>query len=163
MPAAIALIVAGFVFVYSALKGLTLPEVLGGMTGVKLDARGGNARTGGGTSVTGAAAADAIAGADPEGVFKGPNAKLLRYVTDVGKKQYHLRVSQICRPQNASYGAPNSLHKECRAVDMVGAVSDRVAWARWIHSSYPVLEVFCDQAGLSAPGYDHSDHAHAGG
>ncbi len=29
-----------------------------------------------------------------------------------------LRVTQVCRPQNANYGAKNSLHKRCLAMDL---------------------------------------------
>lgn len=159
MAAALFIITAGFTLVYSALKGISVTDIFAGATGIQLNPRGGNERTG---TVTGPAAADAASGADPKGTFKGPHAKTLRHITDVAEDRFNLRVSQICRPANAGYGSPTSLHKECRAVDLTGSVQDRVAHARWVKQNFPAAEVFCDQAGMVAPGYDHSDHSHVG-
>jgi hypothetical protein len=96
------------------------------------------------------------------GDFQGPNAARLEALRKTLITKFHLRVTQICRPASATYGAPNSKHKSCRAMDLSGSVSDRVAAARFCKGLGWVEEVFCDQAGMVAPGYDHSDHLHVG-
>lgn len=164
MAVALALIVVGFTFVYSALKGLSLTEVLSGATGDKLNPKGGVWRGGDFGGNNAGEGATVTQGNDPKGKFKGPNAGLLRFLADNATQNFNLTITQICRPANASYGAPNSLHKECRAFDASGRTSDKVAYAKWAR---PIIakvggEVFCDQAGMVAPGYDHSDHVHTG-
>lgn len=159
MPAALFLIVAGFTLIYSALKGLSLPEIFAGNFGDKLDAKGGGVTT---APPTGIAAMDAASGADPEGRFKGPNAKTLSYIDSVLIDRFNLTRGQVCRPKDATYGAPKSLHKECRAGDYLGSVANRVAAARWAKENFPAAEVFCDQAGMVAPGYEHTSHLHIG-
>lgn len=169
MTVAIALLVIGYALVYSALKGLSLTEVFSGEKGDVLDPKGGNTRTfadgiGGGDFPIGGAAGNTDPGSsvDPKGQFKGPNAATLRYVATAARDRFHLTIGQVCRPKNATYGAPNSLHKECRAMDVLGSVSNRIAFARWAKQTFPAAEVFCDQAGMIAPGYEHTSHAHFG-
>jgi hypothetical protein len=164
MPAAVALILSGFTLIYSALTGKALSEILSGDALPRLNPAGG--KGGGGSADPDAGSQPRGPGGegapDPQHEFKGPHAAQLRALADTATHQYHLRISQICRPQNANYGAPNSLHKSCRAFDSVGTVADRVAFARYAKSLPWVDEVFCDQAGFVAPGYDHSDHVHVG-
>lgn len=162
MPAAVALILAGFTLIYSALTGKSLAEILSGESLPRLNPAGGR----GGGEVTAAGSQPRGPGGqgapDPQREFKGPHAGQLRDLTQVAETKYHLRVSQICRPANATYGATDSLHKQCRAVDLVGTVADRVAFARYAKTLSWVDEVFCDQAGMYAKGFDHSDHVHVG-
>lgn len=163
MPAAVALIIAGFTLVYSALTGKSLAEIVSGDALPHLNPAGGK---GGGGSDPGAGSQPTGPGGqgapDPKHEFKGPHAAQLRALAELAGTHYHLRISQICRPQNATYGAPDSLHKQCRAFDSVGTVADRVAFARYAKGLPWVSQVFCDQAGMVAPGYDHSDHVHVG-
>lgn len=158
MTAAIAIIIVGFTMVYTALTGQSFAEALSGK-GRKLDPKGGTGGSDSGGPVPGP---DVTGGTDPKGQFKGPNAHLLRALADSAVKDYHLSISQICRPADATYGAPHSLHKECRAFDATGSVPDRVAFARYAKGVAGVAEVFCDQAGMSAPGYEHTTHVHVG-
>jgi hypothetical protein len=166
MAAAIALIVAGFTLVYSALKGLSLTDVLSGATGSVLDPAGGKGATGK-VNVNPPDAGEGstpASGGDPKGKFKGPHAGTLRMLADNATQNFNLTITQICRPASANYGSPTSLHKECRAFDAIGTTANKVAFARW---AKPILdkiggEVFCDQAGMIAPGYEHRSHVHAG-
>lgn len=163
MPVAFVLITAGVTLVYSAIRNVSLIDLLAGREGTPIGDQKPPAFTdAGGAPGSGATVAS---GNDPKGQFKGPNAAVLRALADAATEQFNLRISQVCRPQNASYGAPNSLHKSCRAFDSVGKLSDRIAFARYAagFKGRGISEVFCDQAGMVAPGYDHSDHVHVGG
>lgn len=162
---AITIIGFGLALAASSVQGIGLVDFLSG-NWTKLDPSGGRGGSGGtGTAdIPAGAGATPAQGNDPKGEFKGPNAALLRFITNNAKQNFNLSVSQICRPQNATYGSPTSLHKECRAVDLTGAVDDKVAFARWVK---PIIdkvggEVFCDQANMIAPGYQHADHVHVG-
>jgi hypothetical protein len=162
MAAAVALILAGFTLIYSALTGESLSDILSGKSLPRLNpagGKGGGGDPGAGSQPRGPGGQGAP---DPQHEFKGPNAGNLRALAELAGSQYHLKISQICRPQNATYGAKDSLHKQCRAFDSVGSVADRVAFARYAKSLPWVDEVFCDQAGMVAPGFDHSDHVHVG-
>jgi hypothetical protein len=168
MPVAVGLLVLGLTLVYSAVKGISITDVFQGETGNPLNPKGGTigalAKSITGTtdnSLIQLAAGPADLTTGGVGQFKGPNAAKLEALRKVATSRYHLHVTQICRPQNATYGAPNSLHKQCRAFDSTGSVSDRIAFARYAKSQ-GADEVFCDQAGMVAPGYDHSDHVHVG-
>jgi hypothetical protein len=169
MPAAVALILAGFTLIYSALTGESLSDILSGKTLPRLNPAGGKGGSGGGQDGSvdpGAGSQPTGPGGqgapDPQHEFKGPNAAKLRDLAVIAQQQFDLRISQICRPKNATYGAANSLHKQCRAFDSVGTVADRVAFARFAKGLPWVSQVFCDQAGMVAPGFDHSDHVHVG-
>lgn len=169
MTAAVGLLVLGLTLVYSAVKGLSFVEVFEGKTGVPLNPKGGRGGTLPQSDISDDSASPFPLGQpftegslSGPGQFKGPNAERLEALRKTLTTKFHLHVSQICRPANASYGAPNSLHKSCRAMDLTGSVSDRVAAARFCKGLPWVQEVFCDQAGLIAPGYDHSDHLHVG-
>jgi hypothetical protein len=167
MPVAVGLLVLGLTLVYSAVKGLSITEVFQGQTGNPLNPKGGTISDLAGisesNSLTDLASGPTDAGlTGATGSFKGPNAARLESLRKIATSKYNLHISQICRPQNATYGAPNSLHKSCRAFDATGSVTNRVAFARYAKSLPWVAEVFCDQAGMVAPGYDHSDHTHVG-
>jgi hypothetical protein len=168
MSAVILLLTVGGWLIYSALKGQSLVESLTGKGGDSLDPAGGSMDiTSTGTSYTTpddptGSEAHPSSGTTSKRGFKGPNAALLESLANVAVNNYHLTISQICRPADATYGAPNSLHKSCRAFDSTGSVADRVAFAKYARSVPGVDEVFCDQAGMIAPGYDHSDHVHVG-
>lgn len=177
MGAAIGLLTIGGILIAASLKGLSLPELLAGATGNILDPKGGST-----TAATDAAAAGNATPTDPTptgsptgstplpggdtGGYKGPRAAWLKAMETIAVKQFHLTPGQLCRPANATYGAPNSLHKSCRARDYGGSVANRVAFARFAKARAQTdgvdAEVFCDQAGMVAPGYDHSDHVHLG-
>lgn len=167
MTAAVGLLVLGLTLIYSAIKGLSFTDIYAGQTGTVLNPKGG--RGGSSSSTTTDTSSPFPLGA-PFGIgqitgagqFKGPHANELEALRKTLISKFHLRVTQICRPTNATYGAPHSLHKECRAMDLTGTVSDRVAAARFCKGLPWVQEVFCDQAGMTAPGYDHSDHVHIG-
>jgi hypothetical protein len=164
VPAAVALILAGFTLIYSALTGESLADILSGKSLPRLNPAGG--KGGGSSSDPGAGSQPRGPGGqgapDPQREFKGPHAGELRALATIAQTHYHLRISQICRPANATYGAKDSLHKQCRAFDSVGATADKVAFARYAKGLPWVDEVFCDQAGMVAPGFDHSDHVHVG-
>lgn len=170
MPVAVGLLVLGLTLVYASVKGFTLQQVFQGETGNPLNPKGGtigDIAKGATTPLTGdlAGVASGPASLSTSGVtgsFKGPHAAELEALRKVATSHYHLVITQICRPQNATYGAPNSLHKQCRAFDATGTVANRIAFARYAKSLSWVAEVFCDQAGMMAPGYDHSDHVHVG-
>lgn len=168
MPVAVGLLVLGLTLVYSAVKGLSITEVFKGETGNPLNPKGGTiaALTAGGSPPTPdiaavAGAPTSLTPASGAGQFKGPNATKLEALRVVAVSKFHLTITQICRPQNANYGAPNSLHKQCRAFDSSGSVANKIAFARYAKAQ-GAAEVFCDQAGMVAPGYDHSDHVHVG-
>lgn len=159
---------AGFTLVYSALKGVSLTEMFAGVVGDPLNPKG-IGRSGGGGG--GTATADPTAGdggATPTGdtgSFKGAHAADLRAIEKVAHERFHLSTSNICRSaaHNAAVGgSPTSDHLKCAAMDETGSVANRVAFARWAKAHYPQAQVFCDQAGMFAPGYDHSDHTHVG-
>lgn len=169
MAAAIGLLVLGLTLVYSAIKGLSIADVFKGETGNPLNPKGGTpaaSSTTGSTTVTpstaGLGGPFGNGSLTSSGSFKGPNAVKLEALRKVAVSRYKLKVSQICRPANATYGAANSLHKACRAMDLTGSTADKVAFARFAKSQSWVAEVFCDQAGMVAPGFDHSDHVHVG-
>jgi hypothetical protein len=166
MAVAVGLLVTGLTLVYSAVKGLSMVEIFRGETGNPLNPKGGTIGDLPTRPVTSADSniVDIAKGKSNLniGSFKGPQAANLYALSRVAVNKYHLRITQICRPQNATYGAPNSLHKQCRAFDSTGSIADRVAFARYAKSLSWVQEVFCDQAGMMAPGYDHSDHVHVG-
>lgn len=162
MSVAILLITLGGWLIYSSLKGQSLVESLTGKGGDLLNPKGGKLLDmGGGEFSSPPISADTGGGTNKYG-FKGPNAANLASITNTAISKYNLKVSQVCRPQNANYGAANSLHKQCRAVDLTGAVGDKVAFARYAKSLSWVDEVFCDQAGMSVPGYEHLSHVHVG-
>jgi hypothetical protein len=159
MPIAIATILVGYALTYQALTGESLVSLFSSQVR-KLNPAGG--RGGGGSSVTPSAPDDDTPDYGQTGQFRGPHAALLYQMSQVAQHTFHLRISQICRPKDATYGAPDSLHKQCRAFDATGNVTDRVAFARYVRGIPGIDEVFCDQAGMIAPGYDHSDHVHVG-
>lgn len=166
MATAILLITAGIVYAGSALKGVGITEFLSGATR-PLSPKGG--RGGSTPAPPDPATTPGLSNNPPVtegGQFRGPNAVWLNTMRRVAEERFHLRVTQICRPQNATYGAPNSLHKSCRAGDYDGSVANRVAFARYAKADAQRqgidAEVFCDQAGMVAPGYEHTTHTHVG-
>ena len=167
MPVAVGLLTLGFILIVSAVKGVSIVQVFRGELGDPLDPKGGKADIGGAATALTAPSDNQgtlsnlkVTGAS--GSFKGPNAARLEALRKVAVSKYDLKVTQICRPANATYGSPTSLHKQCRAMDLSGKVSDMVAFARYAKTLDWVDEVYCDQAGMVAPGYDHSDHVHVG-
>lgn len=160
MSAVILLLTIGGWLIYSSLKGQSLTEALTGEGGDNLNPKG---HVSSELDITDSPLNDPLGGLTGKtGQFKGPHAALLFKLSQIAESKYHLKISQICRPASASYGSPTSLHKSCRAFDSVGAVADKVAFARYAKTVPGVAEVFCDQAGMVAPGYDHSDHVHVG-
>jgi hypothetical protein len=158
--------------VASALTGQSIADVFRNFTGGLNPAggRGGNA----GANIPvqpGAAGAIPGLGSTPTGKlagYKGPNATTLEQLHAVATTKFHLSLTNLCRSaaHNAAVGgSKTSFHLQCRAGDYVGSVADRVAFARYakpILDGIPGGEVFCDQAGMVAPGFDHSDHTHIG-
>lgn len=157
MPVAIAILLAGFTLVYSALKGLSLSEMMSGETGSDIDAKGGNKVT---VPLSPLGPTETKGG--PTGVFKGPNAALLQRLSKAAVNDFNLRITDTCRPKNAGYGSPTSLHKQCRALDAAGKPADMMAFAKYAKGTPGVSEVFYDPAGYVAPGYPHGDHVHVG-
>lgn len=175
MPVVLFAFITGGVIAYSALKGISIADVLRGAIGDPLNPAGGKSAVTSPVSgvSTGDVSADSLTGgatgalggsSGPTGQFKGPHAADLEALRKVLISKFHLRVTQICRPANATYGAANSLHKSCRAMDLGGSVSDRVAAARYAKNLAWVDEVFCDQAGMPAANFPggHTDHLHVG-
>lgn len=162
MPIALVLITLGSMFVYSAVTDVSLVDMFTGATaGIK--------RFSPSNAIPETAVGEPPAGAPSNlpglgGVrFKGPYAAQLEALAQKAVTDYDLTIVQICRPIDAGYGAPNSLHKQCRAFDAIGKTADKVAFARYVKASEPwVDEVFCDQAGMIAPGYEHTTHMHVG-
>src|SRR4051812_43844969 len=105
MPIALATILVGYALVYQALTGESLVSLFSSQ-GNKLDPAGGYGE-GGGSGTPNAP----IAGPDdprgPTGQFKGPHAALLERLRKTAVERFHLRITQICRPANATYGAPD--------------------------------------------------------
>lgn len=161
-------ITAGFTLVYSALKGIGLTEIFAGVTGDALNPKGVSRSAGGGGGADTADAGTATGGATATGdvgSFKGAHAADLRAIEKVAHSNFHLTTTNTCRTpaENARVGgSPTSDHVKCAAMDEAGSVQNRVAFARWAKKNYPQAQVFCDQAGMFAPGYDHSDHTHVG-
>jgi hypothetical protein len=162
VAAAFAVITLGSLFVYSALKGIGITDIFAGSTGKKLDPAGGVVTEGADSPPRISDAFPGTGGTDPKGQFKGPHAGLLRQLADDATGRFHLRITQICRPKSATYGSATSLHKECRAFDASGKPADMLAYARYAVTVSGVDEVFYDPAGLSAPGFAHTDHVHTG-
>lgn len=177
MPVAIFALVAGGVIALSALKGISIADALKGALGGKLNPAGSkspvtSSATGVGAGdvsaddniITGAITGGALGALGGTGQFKGPNAAKLEALRKVLENRFHLKIIQICRPQNATYGAADSLHKSCRAMDASGKVADMIAAARYCKTLPWVSEVFCDQAGMPAANFPggHTDHMHVG-
>lgn len=181
MPFAILLIAAGGVMIYSALKGISIADAFNGVTGAALDPSGGNL-----TPAAPVAPADPATPDDPAAPgptttepdpgsgtitrhgLKGPNAAKLEALANVAERDFSLTVGSVCRSaaHNAAVGgSKTSFHLQCRAFDSTGSVTKRVAFARFAKAQLAGVsgaEVFCDQAGMIAPGFDHSDHVHVG-
>lgn len=169
MFAAVALITLGMVLIWSAVKGLGITDLFTGAAGDPLDPKGGGQ------------AGSTVPGADPEHPpltspsdipYTGNNAILLWNLEQTGRERFHLTVSSRCRTtaeNQGAGGAERSNHLcvdvdgkcRCRACDMTGTVANRVAFARYAKAQ-GCPEVFCDQAGMSDPNFDHSDHVHIG-
>lgn len=154
--------------VYSSLKGQGLADVFKG-GGESLNPEGGSRSTGSTGSTD--SAGDVIAGeppiggfpaSGPTGDFKGPNAAILEQLRKDAVSKFKLRITQTCRPKNATYGAPNSRHKVCSAFDASGAPADMKAYAIYAHKVVPKYggRVYYDPLGWVAPGYNHTDHVH---
>lgn len=156
LPIAFTLLGVGAVMTYSAFKGLSIVDVFAGK---EPPPRAPNSPTN--TVAPDAQDRSNVAKATGPGQFKGPNALLLESVRLYAETRFGLRVSQICRPANATYGAAKSKHKECRAMDLVGTPANMMAFARWANA-LPWGQVFYDPAGLVAPGFSHVDHVHFG-
>lgn len=178
MAFAILFIAAGGVMVASALTGQSIADTFRNFTGGLNPAggRGGTFDSVGGDVPADALPLDPTAGAPDTPVtiggkragYKGPNAAKLEALHAVATQRYHLSLTNLCRSpaRNAAVGgSPTSFHLQCRAGDYVGSVNNRVAFARYAKTGLagvPGAEVFCDQAGMVAPGFDHSDHTHVG-
>lgn len=151
-------IAVGSVLMYSAFKGVGIVEAFSGKPLPKVtpvpgpDTQTRSRDAGTTTGTTGTSHSDE---------FKGTHADQLARLAWVAENTFHLTITQINRPMDATYGAPNSNHKYGRAFDATGTVADRIGFARFAKSA-GADEVFCDQAGMVAPGYDHSDHVHVG-
>lgn len=180
MAIAIVFIAVGGVMIASALTGQSISDVFSQFTG-GLNPAGGR---GGGpfAPVGGDVPADALpldpttgAPAPPitlkpgaRAGYKGPNAAKLEALHLVATQRFHLHITNLCRSaahNKAVGGSATSFHLQCRAGDYVGSVTDRVAFARYAKTALSGVagaEVFCDQAGMVAPGFDHSDHTHIG-
>jgi hypothetical protein len=170
MPVAILALVMGGVLIYSSLKGISVASVLAGVATDPLDPAGKPSKQTSGSTLPVASSpnGNAVGSGAPLPAakknygFKGPKAALLNSLAGIAETKYDLRITQTCRPANATYGSPTSLHKACRAFDAVGSTADKVAFARFARGVPGVDEVFCDQAGMVAPGYSHGDHVHVG-
>jgi Peptidase M15 len=175
MPVAIVLVAIGGVMVASALTGQSIADTFRNFTGGLNPAGGRGGNTGNASDVS--TSPDTLGGAIPGlgatptgklAGYKGPNATVLEQLHSVATGKFHLRLTNLCRSaaHNAAVGgSKTSFHLQCRAGDYVGTVADRVAFARYakpILDRIPGGEVFCDQAGMVAPGFDHSDHTHIG-
>jgi Peptidase M15 len=181
VPIAIILIAIGGLMVASALSDQSIADVFANFTGVPTDKRGGDVEKGsgpfsgvGGEPPAGTLPLDpnnplppATLGGKGAG-YKGPNAAILESLHKVATGRFHLSLTNLCRSaaHNAAVGGSRtSFHLQCRAGDYDGTVANRVAFARYAKSALsgvPGGEVFCDQAGMVAPGFDHSTHVHIG-
>lgn len=156
MIAAVALITIGFALVAAAVKGVSLADLFAGKSAPETEPSGD-------TPVSERASG---ADTDPQGQFKGPNAALLRSLYNAAKNRFHLTPGSTCRSpeENARVGGSStSLHLQCRAFDSTGSPADMAAFAKYALTFKPAVdEVFYDPLGLTAPGFDHSDHVHVG-
>lgn len=177
MAIAIVFIAVGGVLVASALSGQSIADVFANFTGVpegrSFDLPASGAGTGGDFPADPAAAGnvpnvDTNLSTITHHGLKGPNAAKLEALANVAEQRFHLSVGSVCRSaaHNAAVGGSDtSFHLQCRAFDSTGTVANRVAFARYAQAALSGVsgaEVFCDQAGMVAPGFDHSDHVHVG-
>ncbi len=174
MAVAIILIAVGGVMVASALTGQSIADTFRDFTG-GLNPAGG--RGGGPFAAVGGDVPDTAAPLDPNtplsgkhAGYKGPHADVLEQLHQAATGHFGLHLTNLCRSLQANTeagGSPTSFHLSCRAGDYDGGspVASRVAFAKYakgVLSGIPGAEVFCDQAGMVAPGFDHSDHVHIG-
>jgi hypothetical protein len=178
MFAAVLFLTVGGVMVYSALKGISVTDVLKGVTGDVLDPRGGSTFTPGGSSSTGGSGpgildTENLPGGFPGTPYKGPKAELLARLENVARTQFNLSITSRCRSaaENAAVGGSStSLHKECRAFDASGRATDMAAFFDYVveHHRHDVIEVFFDPKGAVKRGFripaigGHDDHVHVG-
>lgn len=169
MTAAILFITVGAMMVLSALKGVSITDVLKGVTGDPLDPKGGNRMV---SANTQAYADEPTTNSPTTGTgkypFQGPNAALLATLAAAAETQFDLTVTSVCRGKCS----PNcgSYHEKCRAFDSDGSPADRAAYARWAWDNYgdSLAELFYAPAGITVKNghnmfpaiFDTPDHVH---
>lgn len=172
MPAAILFITLGGIMVLSALRGISIADVLRGVTGDPLDPKGGNkmVKANTDTYATEGTSNSPTSGVGKYDEFKGPNAALLATLAAAASGQFHLTITSICRPRCS----PNcgSMHEACRAFDAAGAPADMKAYAKYAAENYgdSLAELFHAPAGITIKNgrnmypmvFDKPDHVHTG-
>lgn len=144
MAAAIGLITLGIMFVYSALKGVGVTDILAGNTGEPLNPKGGSGWSGGGTGditdgMGGLTDSPSVVGGDwlaPAGGahgFKGPKAGTLDKLAGIAAKNFNLTITATTNGGHTT----NSYHYRGRAFDAAGGASDMEAFARFVYDNYP--------------------------
>lgn len=182
MTAALALITLGFLMVLSALRGVSIVEVLEGKKGNPLDSQGGAPPdpSSAGTMLLGSGATGNTLGQLPgPSNFYGPHADTLTTLAAVAVHQFHLTLSSVCRSaaDNArAGGADHSNHLinaegKCKAFDASGNPVDMGAFFDYVAENYrhDITELFYDPRGAIKNGFTipaiggHDDHVHVGG
>lgn len=168
MPAAILFITLGGIMVLSALRGISIADVLRGVTGNPLDPKGGNRMVKANTAAY-ASTDEVYTGGGGSLGFKGPNAALLAHLAAAASGQFKLTITSVCRGKCS----PNcgSMHEECRAFDAASeSEADMKAYARWAAENYgdELAELFHHPAGITIKNgkniypmvLDKPDHVH---
>jgi hypothetical protein len=181
MPAAILLIVLGGTLAYSAFKGISIPDVFGGVLGDNLDPHGSKPTTGTTTdsSVTGTPAGLGNIGLMPKswcsktnpGVpctdFATSRGDVLNQLANAATNQFNLTITATTNGVHVG----DSKHYLKRAFDAAGSPADMAAYYDYAHSiiiALPDGELFYDPKGGVDSGSEigaiggHGDHVHSG-
>lgn len=165
MTAAILLLTAGGIMVVSSVKGVSVLDMLKGVVGDTINAKGGFTGTTAGDGTPGSATStgDLPHGGGKLG-FKGPHAALLEGLAKVAVSQFHLKITSTFGGVHVT----DSYHYAHRAFDASGAAADMAAFWQYVHDTYgaTMLELFYDPKGAIKNGKSipaiggHTDHVH---
>lgn len=168
MTAVIFLVTLGGIMVYSALKGISIPDVMKGVIGNTLDPKGGfhpgSPQGTGDANSSGTGNSDLPHGGTGHYGFRGPHAAALTALADIAQKQFHLTVTSTTGGTHVH----GSYHYLGRAFDANGATSDMAAYFDYVAENYgaSITELFYDPRGAIKNGKHipaiggHVDHVH---
>lgn len=140
-PAIITLTIGG-ILVISALKGISVLDVISGKQGDTLDPHGGSM----GSSV-GSTVGDTVGFQSPippskggkwtapsggASSFRGPHAAQLDYLAGIAQNQFHLRITATTNGVHVS----DSYHYRGRAFDAAGSESDMAAFDNFVAENF---------------------------
>ena len=145
---ALVTLTAGGIMVYSALKGISIVDVLAGKAGATLNPGGKSYEkvtqvskgVDAGVSVGSVGETPSVGSGSPDNSkfkFKGPNATDLAIWANVAEKQFKLKAGEtpgtgVCKGCHV----PGSDHYSGRATDISGSAEDMKAFSTWVHKNH---------------------------